>query len=170
MKHLYFVRHGESVLNAQRILAGHIDTPLTDLGRQQAHEAVSYAKGLGIDYVVSSPLSRALETAKIIAEGVNFPVEKIEINQLLIERSYGPQEGGPWDITYPIPNGHGTETLEEVRQRASQALEYVQNLPFENVLVVAHGTVGLALLSIIAGNPSYQDVGAPANGQIIQLI
>src|SRR5581483_5723923 len=75
MKKLYFIRHGESVSNVERWHAGRIDTPLTERGRQQAREAGKKAKAqkLHFDLIVSSPLSRALETARIIAKEIGYP-------------------------------------------------------------------------------------------------
>src|SRR5690606_2527197 len=67
MKKLYFIRHGLSVMNRQGVFSGSIDTPLTDEGRKQAKRAGKLARDFGIDYIVSSPLARALETAQIIA-------------------------------------------------------------------------------------------------------
>lgn len=96
MKRLYCMRHGLSVLNAQGRLAGRIETPLTDKGREQVKEAGKIAATLDIDYIISSPLSRALDTAKIIAAEIGFLPERIDVNSLVIERGFGSAEGTPW--------------------------------------------------------------------------
>lgn len=67
------MRHGLSVLNVRGIRAGHIETPLTDEGRQQARRAGQAAKKYQIDTIVCSPLSRAHETAAIVAKEIGIP-------------------------------------------------------------------------------------------------
>ena len=68
MKKLYFIRHGLSEGNVQEIWSGSTDTPLHTEGRAQAKAAGQKAKKLKIDLVVSSPMSRAKETAEIICD------------------------------------------------------------------------------------------------------
>ena len=72
---VYFIRHGQSVGNRDRIFLGHTDMPLTELGREQARLAGVYIKKMGItpDAVYASPLSRAYETA-VLASGVESPI------------------------------------------------------------------------------------------------
>jgi len=64
----WFMRHGQSGGNVKGVPQGRADYPLTDLGRLQAREAGRWLRGQGIDLVLSSPLSRARETAEIVAE------------------------------------------------------------------------------------------------------
>lgn len=64
----WFMRHGQSGGNVKGVPQGRADHPLTDLGRSQAREAGAWLRGLGIDLVLTSPLSRARETAQIVAE------------------------------------------------------------------------------------------------------
>jgi broad specificity phosphatase PhoE len=168
MKQLFFVRHGESELNVQRIFAGSIDTPLTTLGEQQAELAGIHAKPLGIGLIVSSPLVRAYKTAEIIAEMIGYPIEKIVKSDLLREHFMGSLEGKSWDDydeeDSPFPDA---ETEGQLLLRAQQALEYLQSLEADNVLVVSHGSFGLALRAAINSNEQYPE---PENAEIIQLI
>ncbi len=64
------VRHGESEANALKIIQGHSDYPLDSIGRQQAAEAADWLKDQNIQRIFSSPLSRAVETARTIARAV----------------------------------------------------------------------------------------------------
>ncbi len=90
--HLYIVRHGETDWNNLRILQGATDIPLNETGRMQAEVIRDTLRVRVIDRVVSSPLSRAYETARIIAAPHKIEVEQ---DSGLIERSYGVYEGQP---------------------------------------------------------------------------
>lgn len=168
MQRLYFVRHGESELNARRTFAGQIDTPLTTLGTQQAQLAAIHAKPLGINLIVSSPLVRARTTAEIIATAINYPLDHIVINDLLKERSLGSLEGKSWDefeedeTIFP-----DIETHEQLLARAKQALAYVQSLAADIVLIASHGSFARALQTAIDPTQEYAE---PENAQIVQLI
>ncbi len=64
----YFVRHGESESNASGRIQGHTDSPLSDLGRRHAEAAGEWLADKHVDAVLSSPLSRAYDTAAVIAQ------------------------------------------------------------------------------------------------------
>lgn len=63
---LILIRHGESEWNADGILQGQADPPLSERGREQARALVGWARGLKPDGVVTSDLGRARETASIL--------------------------------------------------------------------------------------------------------
>lgn len=118
MKKLYFVRHGLSEMNVQGLMAGTTDTPLTDLGRKQAKKAGQSAKDLNINLIVSSPLSRALKTAQIIAQEIGYPKNKIILNQLLIERDHGSLEGKTWSPDLNLDGFSDVETDDTLVERS----------------------------------------------------
>lgn len=149
MKRLYFIRHALSELNKSGHMAGTTDTPLTDEGRQQAKAAAQKIKNLDIDMVVSSPLSRALETAQIIAREISYPEDKILTNKLLIERDFGSLEGKPWSPDLNLDGFADIETEDTIVERAHLAFKWMQSLDCVNILVVSHGTFGRALRSIL---------------------
>lgn len=70
----YFVRHGESEGNAAGKMQGHSDHTLTDLGRRQAHATGMWFvdERITMDRVFSSPLSRAMDTARIVTEAAGY--------------------------------------------------------------------------------------------------
>ena len=70
MHSIYFARHGETVWNVENKICGMTDSPLTEKGRQQARELGRKVKesGVHIDEILYSPLSRAADTAKAVAE------------------------------------------------------------------------------------------------------
>lgn len=80
---VYFIRHGQSVGNRDRIFLGHTDMPLTELGREQARLAGAYIKKMGItpDAVYASPLSRAYETASL-STGVERPIPSDDLREI----------------------------------------------------------------------------------------
>lgn len=145
MKKLYFIRHGLSEMNKSGHFAGTIDTPLTSEGRAQAKTAGENARLLNIDLIVSSPLSRAHETAKIIARQIGYPEDKILVSELLKERHWGDLEGTPHQPVEDLDEVPGAETSHQLLSRAAKALQYLESLPGENILVVSHGTFGRAL-------------------------
>lgn len=168
MKHLYFVRHGESELNVRRIFAGQTDTPLTGRGREQAEAASERAKHLRIDQIVASPLNRALETAQIIAAGIGYPRDKIVVNDVFKERSLGTLEGKSWDdYAERADSTNGAETEEALLTRAREGLELLKSLPADNVLLVGHGSFSRALRTAIDPDQPYEE---PENAQIVQLL
>ncbi len=75
MSRWVFLRHGESVANRERWLSGHVDTPLTDLGRQQAREAGARLAELPFSRAWCSDLRRARETAELALAGRAVPLE-----------------------------------------------------------------------------------------------
>lgn len=149
MKKLYYIRHGLTELNVQGRFAGQIETPLTDEGRRQAKAAGELAKTHGIDLIVASPLSRALETAQIIATEIGYPTEKIVTNKLLLERDFGELEGKLWSPDLNLDGFADVETDDTLLERAHLALNWLQNLPEETILVVSHGGFGRALRAAI---------------------
>lgn len=165
MKKLYFVRHGLSKLNVKGHFAGHTDTPLTKEGRLQAKRAGEIAKKLQIDCIACSPLSRALDTAKVIAKEIGHETNNIHISNLLIERYYGQLEDQPW---HPDLNLDGIADLEkddELLERAKLAIKWIEDLPGEHKLVVSHGSFGRALRKHFM--PDYDFQEKIPNAQIV---
>ncbi|AKI01271.1 fructose-2,6-bisphosphatase [Hoeflea sp. IMCC20628] len=85
-----FVRHGETDWNASGLFQGRTDIALNANGVRQAHRAAQRLKTLDISKIVSSPLSRAIDTAAIIARAMNLTT-KTDDN--LIECDFGSLEG-----------------------------------------------------------------------------
>jgi broad specificity phosphatase PhoE len=75
---VYIVRHGQSAGNAKGVFQGKSDYPLTDLGRKQAERTADFFVNKGIGSIFSSPLSRAAETAEIMADAIAGPRPRLE--------------------------------------------------------------------------------------------
>ncbi|CAM3207234.1 histidine phosphatase family protein [Asticcacaulis taihuensis] len=86
----YVLRHGQTDWNVQMRLQGSTDIPLNETGRAQANVAARILAGEGITKIIASPLSRALETARIV--GASAGIEPV-IDDRLIERNFGLFEG-----------------------------------------------------------------------------
>ncbi|HMG26733.1 MAG TPA: histidine phosphatase family protein [Acidimicrobiia bacterium] len=125
-----FVRHGETPPNRVGLLLGRSDAALTDHGRQQADRLATVFAGSDIEYVLTSPLRRARDTAAPIAASCD---RHVEVDDRLIEIDYGEWEGTPlggfdpaviarWrrDGAFAPPGG---ESLEVVADRVASFCE-----------------------------------------------
>ena len=88
MTTFYIVRHGQSELNTQHRLQGHIDSPLTEKGVKDAALVAKKLKKMQFDKIYSSDLGRAFRTAYLIAKDLGFS-DEIETNSGLREINYG---------------------------------------------------------------------------------
>jgi probable phosphoglycerate mutase len=167
MIQLYICRHGQSELNVEERHAGQIDTPLTDHGRDQAKLAGQGAGGLNVNRIVASPLSRALETAQIIARELQYPSDQILTNADAMERSYGSLQGQPWSIPADPALFPDMESDAAIMARAQALLQYLQGIPDETVLLVSHGGFLQTFAGLISGNEPKEEL---PNAVIVQLI
>ena len=101
MTTLILVRHGESEWNRAGRIQGQINSPLTDLGINQAKAIREYLSGILLNQqleIYTSPLDRALQTAEIIAQGIDYPSRKIIIEERLNDFNLGEISGTfGWD-------------------------------------------------------------------------
>lgn len=101
MTTLILVRHGESEWNRAGRIQGQINSPLTDLGINQAKAIREYLSGILLNQqleIYTSPLDRALQTAEIIAQGIDYPSRKIIIEERLNDFNVGEISGTfGWD-------------------------------------------------------------------------
>jgi probable phosphoglycerate mutase len=166
MLKIFLVRHGQNVDNANGILNGHRDEPLTEIGISQAHETASKVKDTGIvfDKVYASPLQRAYKTAEIITDMIGL--DKPEILPELIERDFGVMTGKPLlkivelcapdilqtdTITYFL-KPEGAETFPQLLARATELLADVQKRHTDgNILLVTHGDFGKMIYAAYYG-------------------
>lgn len=159
---IIFLRHGETVWNRSGKWQGHTDVPLSDAGRNQAKVASEKLKGEKIDAIFSSDLTRAYETARIVAE--NLETDDIIIDMNLRERNLGEIEGKTTlqisqivgmniEIADIVGNDlpvKGLEPIEMQFNRARKFLNFINNR-YEKILVVSHGVMIGIMLNIITG-------------------
>jgi len=94
MKKIYFTRHGQTIWNVENKICGATDIALTDLGHEQAMALGRKLIGLPIEQILSSPLSRAKDTAAHISEITGVPMR---LENLLTEQNFGKYETEPRD-------------------------------------------------------------------------
>lgn len=149
---LTLVRHGETEWNRERRIQGSTDIPLNETGRLQAVMAAELLRRRAWNAVYTSPLSRAAETAEVIARelGMRAPTPVAE----LVERHYGEAEGlSDTELAVRFPDGAdvpGREPREQLTVRVLSALSAIaQDHPDEAVIVVSHGGVIRAVLGAV---------------------
>jgi broad specificity phosphatase PhoE len=161
MGRLLLIRHGESEGNRDRTFTRTPDVPLTETGREQARAAAEWLAARHRPVrVVTSPFARARETAEILAARLGLPVA---VEDDLRERSYGALAGQPYAVVRRgldydpaaywlwCPPGGG-ENLVAVARRAGAALDRVaRSAPRDDVVVVSHGAVMVALWWHVTG-------------------
>jgi phosphoserine phosphatase len=163
MTQIILVRHGQTPWNLDKIFRGSKDIPLNDQGREEARLAGEWLKGDIIHTAYCSPLSRARDTGEAIARHHKLAVADLPG---LTDLCYGDWEGMPlkevkvkyaelykqWETapaTVRFPRG---ETLDEVRDRAMEAVEaVVQRHPGQVVLLAAHRAVNKVLIAAFIG-------------------
>ncbi len=163
MTSIYLVRHGQTAWNKEEIFRGRTDIPLDEMGLKQAEMAGQYFKGMRIDGIYSSPLSRALQTAQQIARFHRMEVQPLDG---LMDMSFGNWEGHAhqeikeidpetyrrWREEPHLARLPGGETLDHVRHRAMASLEEViKRHPAETLVLVSHRVVNKVLLCGILG-------------------
>lgn len=173
MKRLYYLRHGLSELNVAGKFAGLTNTPLTPAGKRGAHQAGKDNRGIAIDIIVASPLSRAHETAKLFASGAGLTQEIIITNPLLVERNFGSLELTTWtaDKSHNLMNDNlpeGVEPWDDMVARAQELLDYAEKLSADSILLVGHGGIGRALRSIVQPDTDIHQ-GIP-NSELVRWI
>lgn len=153
MTTICLVRHGETEWNKQSRLQGQEDIPLNDTGRQQAKEAGLHLQHSDWDVFITSPLSRAKETATIILNHLNQPIDLVEMENFK-ERAFGEGSGLTYDeihARYPDRDYPGREEWEPFQKRIFDGLNEVQQqFQDKKILLVAHGAVINAILSVLS--------------------
>lgn len=163
------LRHGESTGNAENRHQGQADYPLTDLGVQQVQALVEDWKSRGwkFDGAVSSPLSRARETAEILAESLEID---LEYDPVWMERNNGELAGLLHDHALEVlpppdfiplyePIASTGESQWELYLRAGDALNQLIKLPPGRYLVISHGGLLNMVMHALVGvipQPNFQ--------------
>jgi len=155
-----FLRHGESVGNAERRFQGQADFPLTRTGVRQAHELARRwkAEGVSFDRAFSSPLRRARQTAEIVSKTLGVPLEFdpdwAEIDNGLLAgltHEAGTQVAPRPPFMTPYTRyGRTGESRWELYIRVGRCIQRLIDLPAARYLVVAHGGIlNMAMYAVL---------------------
>lgn len=164
---LYIIRHGETMWNREGRFQGATDIPLSDKGRAQARRVAKVMADKPLDAIYSSPLSRALDTAKAVALGHGLEVKVVDDLQ---EINVGEWSGKTWEeietlwpglkqswranplTSEPPPGG---EDYLHFQKRCLEALEEIAaaHSDSDRVAVVCHGGVIRAVMISLLGMP-----------------
>lgn len=165
MTTVYLIRHSD-VENPQSVLYGHLEGfPLSDLGRRRAEALAERLADSGIRRIVSSPLERAQETARIIAERLPEPVE-VELDPELREAEFSRYLQGVrfWMVPLLRPRWYlhkmrrgmmpGDEAITELGGRVLDvARRVVRETPEHPTALVSHADPLQAAWILLDGRP-----------------
>ena len=160
---IYLLRHGQTDWNLEGRIQGHTDIPLNPYGKLQIAQTATDLAGIcsNMDLILCSPLLRARESARIVAEKLNYSEDRIIEEPLLIERCFGEAEGLTAaereekypnyfysDISYHFP---GMESFEELIERAYNVFKTIVDTykDKENILAVSHGAILAAIITAV---------------------
>jgi len=177
---LHCIRHGQSTYNADGRIQGQSDVPLSELGTRQAEAVGDVLARLPVAAIYSSPLRRALETARLTAELLGLEVRTDrrlkEINAGVwedrprseVERLF-PQDIANWrsgDLDFTIPGG---ESRRDLLRRGMAAMQSIIRAGWGQVAVFAHGGLLVVTLKALLKIPRQEPPFDLENGSITTL-
>ncbi|MFH1650759.1 MAG: histidine phosphatase family protein [Chloroflexota bacterium] len=162
MPELILVRHAETTWNVGEVFRGRLDVALNDTGHRQADRLADYLAGEDISAIFASPLSRALETARPLAERCGLAVK---IEPRLIDLDFGEWQGldreevmARFPEMYRLWQEHpesavppGGESLAAVRERSRALVTEVLAGPVKKVVFTTHRVVSKVLICALLG-------------------
>jgi 2,3-bisphosphoglycerate-dependent phosphoglycerate mutase len=157
------MRHGQAENNVNRILVGrHIESHLTDYGRQQVEDTARYLQNVPIEKVYVSPVTRTVETAKIVSKilGISY-----EIDERLYEIELGKLAGMNYDDIIDkygnlflkfyagadsMLSNYGVESFTAVKRRIKDLMDEIKETEHnKNVLMITHLDPIKAAISVL---------------------
>ncbi len=187
---LYIIRHGETPWNKELRLQGQTDIPLNEKGRALAAKAADGMRNLPFDLAISSPLGRAMETAKIVLNGRNIPfltdarIQEIGFGVMEgknIRKDVSEEECPEYYRFFHAPDRYepveGGERIQDLIARTGDFLNELSRKTEwygKSILISTHGAASRALLANVT-NADIRDfwgAGVPKNCavSIVELI
>ncbi|MFF2093507.1 histidine phosphatase family protein [Paenibacillus sp. NPDC058174] len=169
---LYLARHGETEWNVVHRMQGFKDSPLTDLGKQQAEWLRSAMDTVPIDVIYASSSPRALQTAQIVRGDREIP---LEISEAFIEMGFGIWEGRlqsevqteypeQWDHFWNNPDKFEIESSETYAGMQARVIDKLQDIlnnhAGQSILIVTH-TVIIKLLMVYFEGKEMKQLWSP---------
>ncbi len=160
---LIIVRHGATEWNKKGIVQGCLDIPLSDEGIMQGHLLADKLKNIDIEYIFSSDLSRARDTAQLICDKHNLSF--IEDHRLR-EMDFGEWQGlsfeqitvsdklklDTWRNRPSLVKFDQGESIDDVKERALDFFnEIYTKFEHANILLVTHGSfIKILILALLS--------------------
>ena len=151
---LYFVRHGETDVNSglQKANTSQFDEPLNAAGIAQAEQLAEHLRDTTFDAIISSPLQRTMQTAKIINKFHNLDVKIDDVWRELKTNNY--LDATSWHNAFDFDNNEVIEGIEPIRDFFERIYMALDNLKAtygkdESVLVVSSGGVHQAVYAYV---------------------
>lgn len=174
---LFCVRHGETLFNLAGRIQGQSDSGLSPLGRRQCQAVADALSRVDCEAVIASPLERALESARCIAQTLKLEVRTeprlMEINAGIFQGHcwneigrHFPEESARWrsqDPDYRIPGG---ESRRDLMERSRAAFEAIRQSAYRSAIVVAHGGSLSAAFKALLEIPAVHNPFSLGNGSI----
>jgi broad specificity phosphatase PhoE len=149
LKYVYFIRHGQDVQGSNDLFQSP-DSPLTDLGREQARFVADRVRDLGAEVILTSPMVRARETAHALQEVTQLPLHEVDLfreyippSQLFgISRTSG--EGRAYvdamieRVDDPAWHYADEDNYHDLHHRAVSALDFLIARPESHIIAVTH--------------------------------
>lgn len=180
---IYVFRHGETEWNLQGRLQGHLENPITENGKRQAKELISFLKNAEVNVLLSSDLQRARETSEIVAKALGIETyfdsgfREVDLGEgqgkLIseVDSIFGESFWKNWNDHDPIYDKlrfPGGESKQEIDKRIRSTLIRWQNtLSNRTVALCTHGYVMTRMLKIY--KPEIQRIPHIQNGECIRF-
>ncbi len=163
---LYLVRHGETIENAKGICQGQMEGTLTQKGIEQAIMVANFLKSEQIDFIYTSDLTRAVNTA--IETAKHFPNAPIHQDKRLRERFFGSYQGKKFpenrrDLVIPPDAETDNQLIERVKSFYDEIVKKHIN---SNILIVSHGVTLRTFIAVIQCLSSIDEVESFENASI----
>ena len=157
---ILLIRHGETDWNHQGRRQGRRDVPLNEAGREQMRRCAEQLRGLHVDTILTSPLSRATESAAILADALGVDEQTIRREAGLIERDFGDVDGMTERELRAYRARGGNQKIEPlylVRERMMRTiLNVARHEKHQNVVVVSHSAAIKSVMVRLYGKPELQ--------------
>jgi len=178
MKHLYFVRHGQTEWNAIARMQGQWNSNLNERGRGHADVNGQLLKTLGIEALFVSPLDRTKQTAEIINQYLKL---EPTFDDRIMEWDCGDWSGEMYaDIrvkwqtqwqaleadrfNYRAPNG---ENYPDMFERSSPFVEELLTTEHNSIAVVSHGMIGKVMVAYLMGYEPSQTLAIHQDNDLV---
>ena len=185
MSLLYLVRHGQTEYNANKIVQGHCDSPLTDLGVKQVKETAAKLKDIEFSICYHSPLGRTVKTSELILEHRDITkipkdnLKEINLGTLEGKNFFDVKYATEFELFWRYPEkytaeSNNGETYDALEKRIYECCKEIagNHGKDESILIVSHGAAIRSFLNPLINKPrnsfwSEPDV-SPASISIVE--